>query len=391
MLAGMRSLLDRYLVTECLAPFGLSLTIFTFVLLMHRLLGLSDLVIAKGVPVAEVLWLLALAMPAVLPLLLPVSLLLAVLLAFGRLSSDSEITALRACGIGLGRNLRPVMVLSVAVLAVTAVVSLWAEPRATHALRAALYRTIKNRVSVTAQAGTFTELCEGITLYAEGLDNESSTLRGLFLYVNRPPARALWILARSGTVRAEQGGLLLDLVSGEIHQHPGRGAPYRRLFFDEYRVTVPLPSVTGEDPEVEEMATGEVFKKAASHQTDKATRLAKLELHRRLALPASCLVFGLLGAVLGLHHTRAGRSRSITVCLVVLVVYYVLLTGGRALGDRERLAPWLAMWLPNFLLSVVAGYAYLRKNREAPLPLEESLGRWVLRLRRLFPSTGESS
>lgn len=382
----MKALLDRYVISECVPPFALTLAVFTFVLLMHRLLGLSDLVIAKGVPVGEVLWLLALAVPAVLPLLLPVSLLLAVLLAFGRLSSDSEMTAMRASGIGLGHNLRPVLLLSACVLVFTAFVSLWAEPRATHALRAALYRTVKNRVSVTAGAGTFTELSDGITLYAEGVDDASSTLRGLFLHIDRPPARSLWVLAKSGTVRAAGAALLLDLSAGEIHQYGGPGSPYRRLFFDSYRVSVPLPSVGGEDPDAEELPTGEILRRARSPAGGKATRLARMELHRRLALPASCLVFGVLGAVLGLHHTRAGRSRSVTVCLLVLVAYYFLLTGGRALGDRGKLAPWLATWLPNLLLGAVAAYASLRKNREAPLPLEEALGRALARVRRFLPA-----
>ncbi|NTU59760.1 MAG: LPS export ABC transporter permease LptF [Deltaproteobacteria bacterium] len=384
----MKSLLDRYVISECLPPFGLSLAVFTFVLLMHRLLGLSDLVITKGVPVTEVLRLLGLALPAVLPLLLPLSLLLSVLLAFGRLSSDSEITAMRAGGVGLGRNLAPVVALSLFTLALTAVVSLWAEPISTRELKDAVYRTVKNRISVTATAGTFTQLSEGITLYAEGMNADTGELKGLFLYLDRPPAKALWILARSGSVRAEPQNLILDLETGEVHQYAGAGSPYRRLFFDRYRVTVPLPAVSGEDPEVEQLPTGEVFRRATAGVKGKATRLARMELHRRLALPFSCLVFGVLGATLGLHHSRAGRSRSVTVCLAVVIAYYVLLTGGRTLGDRGKIEPWLAMWLPNLALGAFAAYAFVRKNRERPLPLEELVGRALAGLRRLLPRPG---
>ena len=82
-------------------------------------------------------------------------------------------------------------------------------------------------------------------------------------------------------------------------------------------------------------------------------------MHRRLALPASCLVFGILGASLGLQHVRSGRSRGITVCIAVLLLHYALLTAGRALGARGLVAPELAMWVPNLLLAALAGFAFV--------------------------------
>ena len=98
-------------------------------------------------------------------------------------------------------------------------------------------------------------------------------------------------------------------------------------------------------------------------------------------MPASCLVFGLLGASLGVHHSRAGRGRAITVCLGVLLLYYSLLTTGKALGHRGAVPPELAMWLPNLVLAGLGLYAFARKNREAPLPFEEAAGRALERLR----------
>jgi lipopolysaccharide export system permease protein len=78
----------------------------------------------------------------------------------------------------------------------------------------------------------------------------------------------------------------------------------------------------------------------------------------------------------------------VTVCLAVLVIYYMLVTGGRTLGDRGKLAPWFAMWLPNLTLGAFSLFAFVRKNRETPLPLEEAIGRFLGRLRRLLPSSG---
>jgi lipopolysaccharide export system permease protein len=68
--------------------------------------------------------------------------------------------------------------------------------------------------------------------------------------------------------------------------------------------------------------------------------------------------------------------------LAVLLAFYALLTAGRAMGEKGVLAPELAMWMPDLVLGAVAAAAFVRKNREAPLPLEEILGRWLSRIRR---------
>jgi lipopolysaccharide export system permease protein len=375
----MRAVLDRYVISECLPTLGLSLSTFAFVLLMQRLLRLSDLVVAKGVPLIEVVRLLMLALPALLPLLLPVSLLLAVLLAMARLSADSEIIAMRACGVGLARNIRPVLALSSVVFVAAAVLSLWAQPVAARSFRSALYESIKSRLSVMTEEGVFTELSPGVTVYAERIDSDSGLLRNLFLHMESGSTRGAWIFAELGEIREVPAGLELVLSRGELHQRLGPDKPYRRLRFDTSRQVVPLPSATAESFEIEEASSRDLARKATSPPYDRA---ARMELHRRLAIPASCLIFGVLGVSLGVHHARSGKSRGIVVCIVVLFAYYALLTAGKALGHKGALPPELAMWLPDLALGGFAAYAFVRKNREAPLPLEEALARAFRRARR---------
>ena len=375
----MRRTLDRYLFTECLPTLALSVVVFSFVLLMHRLFKLSDMVVAKGVPLLEVARLLALALPALMPLLLPVSLLLAVLLAVGRMSADGEIVAMRASGVGLAENLRPVLVLSVLTLLLTAWTSLWAQPYAARTFKELLYQSVKNRIGLTTETGVFTELAQGVTVYAEELDADSNELRNLFLRVEKGIEGGVWILARSGAIHDAGGNLILDLKDGEMHQRAGPDRAYRVLRFRRYELRIPLPTATW-TAGAQETSTRDLWRQAyggVSGEPDEA----RLELNRRLALPFACLVFGVLGASLGLHHSRGGRSRGVSVCLVVLLAYYALLTVGQALGKKGALPPELAMWLPNLVLGALAAYAFVRKNREAPLPLEDHLGRWLGALR----------
>src|SRR5574340_988055 len=97
----MKKTLHRYIFKEITVPFLLGMATFTSVLLMGRLLKLADLVVAKGVPLASILRMVFYLLPYFCLVTIPMAFLLAVLLAFGRLSADSEVTAMKACGVGL--------------------------------------------------------------------------------------------------------------------------------------------------------------------------------------------------------------------------------------------------------------------------------------------------
>ncbi|EHP88425.1 permease YjgP/YjgQ family protein [Geobacter metallireducens RCH3] len=101
--ASMTSILFRYIFKETAVPFVLGMAVFTFVLLMGRLLKLAEMVFAKGVPFLDVCRLILYMLPSFLLVAIPMAFLLAVLLSFGRLSADSEVTAMKAGGLASDR------------------------------------------------------------------------------------------------------------------------------------------------------------------------------------------------------------------------------------------------------------------------------------------------
>lgn len=379
--------LDRYLITEFLPTFGLSLAVFSFVLLLQRLAKLFDLVATKGLPVSSVLELLALMFPTLLPLLLPISLLLSVLLAMGRLSSDSEITAMRSVGIGLSKNMKPVFLFSLAVFVLAAFTSLWVQPTSERRLRQALYDTLMNRINLSAEAGTFSQLSDGITLYAAGKGSKEGALKGIFLYSTQKPLENAVITAESGIIRSVGTGLALDLREVEIQQVT-KGGNLQRTRAAESRITIPVPSPAPQSLKEEELPTSTLFSQGYLTGSENDSRL---ELQKRIALPFSCIVLGLLGASLGLHHDRSGKSRGVVLCLMLVFVYYSLHTFGLTMGKNKRMDPWLAMWLPNFVMGALALYAFLRKNREKPLPFERAMGAAVEKIHSALSSLAGKS
>lgn len=370
--------LDRTVLSECAPSVLLALAVSTFALLMHRLLRLSDLVVAKGVPAAEVLGLLGLALPALLPLLIPISLLLGTALTAARLSGDGEVVAMRAAGVSLAANLRPVAGLAVLAAALTGAMSLWVQPHAAQAFRTAVQQSLRGRLDLAAEAGTFLRVAPGVTLHAGRVDGATGRLGDLFLEVRADGEPPRWVFARAGEARQEGDALTLVLEDGEIHQPGLAGEAYQVARFGRYRVRTALPAPSARaDPE--DGPTGELLRAALDGT---ASPRVRLELHHRLSLPVSCVALGLLGAVLGLQHRRTGRAWGAALAAAVLLAYYFVLTGARALGTRETVPPELASWAPCALTAAAAALAYARRSREGSLPGEAWLGLAWERVRR---------
>ena len=108
-------IIDRYILKELFHIFFLSIFVFTIVLMLNKVLQLTELVVNKGVPLLTVSKLILFLLPTFLIIILPVSVLVASIMTFSRLSTDSEIIVLKSSGISLYRLLYPVIILSIVV------------------------------------------------------------------------------------------------------------------------------------------------------------------------------------------------------------------------------------------------------------------------------------
>ena len=126
----MKRTLYRYLLKELAPVFFLGLVGFTFILLTGRILQLTELFVNKGVPLGYILKLLSFLLPSFLSLTIPMATLLSVMLVFNRLSSDNEVTALKASGISLYQMMPPVLVFAFFAFLATTLLALYAVPKA---------------------------------------------------------------------------------------------------------------------------------------------------------------------------------------------------------------------------------------------------------------------
>src|SRR5919108_1430914 len=139
------SIIDRYVIRQVLMPFLLGLLVFTFIFIIPVMMDYAEQLVAKGVPAAVVASLMVRLIPQALAITLPMSLLLALLVAFGRLSADREFVALQACGVSLLRLLRPVGLIAMSAWAATSYVLIVSVPDANQSYREIVFNIAAQR------------------------------------------------------------------------------------------------------------------------------------------------------------------------------------------------------------------------------------------------------
>lgn len=359
----MRTILHRYIFREVSAPFLLGLIVFTSVLLMSRLLKLADMVVGNGVSIADILLLLLYLMPSFCAVTIPMSYLLAVLLAFGRLSGDSEITAMKSVGMGLSGLLPPVLFTAFLAWAATTFMTVTALPWGQTAFKQHLQKIIESRARLDLKAGVFNDQFPGIVMFVSKFDREAGTMEGIIVHDEREGEVPSTVFATRGQITREPGthSVHLHLSDGSIHREmPNLG--YRLATFADYDLLLNFgkqlntPLLDEKTMTLTELRQNMRYPLSAKLRSD-----IQIEYHRRLALPWACFIFALIGIPFGIQNRRSGKSAGFAVSIGVFTLYYILLTAGTALTERGLIPAILGEWLPNLVL-IFPGIYLVRKT-----------------------------
>lgn len=374
-------IIRRYLFKEIVGSFLLSLFIFTFVLLLERIMQLVELVVSRGVSVADIVMLFLYILPSFLTLTVPMSFLLSILLAFGRLSSDSEVIAMKASGLSFYQMLIPVSLLSGVTYGLTLYLMIYALPWGNQSFRVKVFDIASGKATTGLKERVFNDDFDGIVLYVNKVKDSGSGMEGVFIYDQREK-EGYTILAREGGIASDPKAMTVTmrLKNGEIHQ-AGEGSYYNRIAFATYDLRLNFKG-SGSDKKGEiskgdrEMTISDLSGKIAEMKGKGGdSRPYQLELQKKFSIPFACIVFGLIGAPLGIQSRRGGRAWGFSLSLAIFLIYYVSLTGGESLGDKGVISPFLAMWAPNIVFLGMGLYLTVKTARESPLAISIWLDR----------------
>jgi LPS export ABC transporter permease LptF/LPS export ABC transporter permease LptG len=395
-------LLDRYIVREMLAPSAIGLLVFTFVLLIDQIPRLLAVLVARSADLATILRVFLNLLPSIFAVTIPMAFLLGVLLAFGRMASDSEIVALRAVGVSPLRLVAPVMMLAAAMTTVTFYVNAVALPAANQAHRELVFSLVVSKARTDVRARTFTDsLLPGrMMLYVQDIEPDTGRWKNLLIHDTRDFREPKLILARTGELVVDRADQVARIALGPGSQHsffPFDPRQYSRTSFSSMGWDLPVDEFFPDRKKLllakgdREMTLLELTDKIEQLRAEGRARPEwgrfAVEWHKKFALPAACLVFGVLGLALSLGSRKEARSSAFALSIAVIFIYYVLIRLGEQAGDTGLMSPWLSMWGANLVLGALALGLLFLNHREAafdPLDPAHYLG-FVPRVRRHVP------
>ncbi len=405
--------ITTYILKELSGPCLLGLLIFTFVLLMEKVLDLIELVINKGVSLKAVLELILYIMPSFLVLTIPMAVLVATLTAFGRLSTDSEITAMKASGISLYTMFVPVMIFALGAMLITFVVYAEVLPWGNHNFRVALYDLARKKASIGLKEHVFNSAFRGLVIYVDEIFDADNSFTGVMISDSRDEENPQTIFAKKGMLITDEQALqvILRLEDGTIHPKTiTNPLKYQMVEFPVLDILLILQAREGKDtlniprtdrdmrlPQLarqyfilkQEEDQSETYRRTPS-ETEGVSWIENIirylqvsfvllwesvsphgrlsspylvEIHKRFSIPFACIIFGLIGTPLGIQSRRTGKSGGYAISLVLLLIYYIFISAGEGLGDGGKLPVLLAVWTPNILLGITGLVLLIRMAR----------------------------
>ncbi len=360
---GLQTILDRYIFRELLSPFLISLGALCFVMLTRELLRLVELLISKGVAFLSVVKVFAHLLPSFLVLTLPIAGIIASITAFGRLSFDKELVAMRAAGLSLVRLSHPVLVFALLVFGLTLVLSQWGQPWTNTNLKKVALNLLRDELILELERGVFNETIPKMVIYVPETRSEQG-LTGIFVSDDRNPDDPRVIVAQQYFVMTDpkSNQVALRLVNGVIHSRPDNVEQYHKVSFSTYDLKMNFNENlygTGEHSSIEAVRA----RLDQSGWKDPSALRRLMEHYKDLAFPTASLVFCILGVPVGIVSKRSGRMGGFAVGVLVIVIYYVLNVACEFLVTTVIIPPFAGAWLPNALFLVATVIWFLNMNR----------------------------
>jgi len=367
-------ILDRYVLREMTSTFLVGIGAFTIVLLLDKIIRFTELIVIKGVEIWVALRLFFFLLPSFLTLTIPMATLLATLTTFGRMASDKEITAMKTSGISIYRLLFPPLLFASAAFILNLFLSVYVMPWGYHGFKNLLFQIARSHASVGLREGVFNSDFGDFILYVRNIKREGRLLEGILLSDSRTKESLKVVVARKGELVHEAEGMktILRLSNGSVHfTFPKNPALYRELSFDRYELEIDFGRFSANPlerkKEDREMTFSELLSKIRDKEKARTHPHYATEFHKKFSIPFASFIFVLTATPVGIHVRRSGRLSGFSLSLALALIYYLLFVLGETLGDRGRISPALAVWIPNLLLGGIGvGLLFLEAKEKWP-------------------------
>ena len=368
-------ILTRYILREVVSHALIGAAVFTFVLFTRDLGRILELVVRNSAPLPSIAEVFFFTVPVALTYTIPMGVLVGILIGLSRLAADSEITAMRASGLGVWTFLRIISFFVIVAWLLALANSVYLAPRSLAELGKLQDNLKGSQASFEVQPRVFYEGFPKTVLYVQDVKAMSggAVWKGVFLADLSDPAAPRISLAREGLL-VSQGADRLDLhlTNGSTHEtDPKNPDQYQISTFDTTDIPLQVPMSQGaqehEPTSLHEMKIGDLLRTART--ADPVTRRWNLiEFHNRLALPTACIVLALVGIPLGLSSKKGGKSSGFVLTILLVFLYYSVSLIGVSFAKQGTLPPAAGVWLADFVF-LVGGIFLLWQSERRPIEL----------------------
>jgi lipopolysaccharide export system permease protein len=394
--------LDLYLLKQIMPTLLVTLLVAAIILLLERLLRLLDIAVGNGVSTLVVFQMLFNLIPHYIGLALPAALFLGVLLAFRKLSSQSELDAIQSSGVGLSRFIRPAVLLGLLIMMVNLVLVGYLQPLSRYAYRVILFNVTSGVLESGIGEGVFMDLPNGYTLRVEQSRGAGRELYGVFAHQQKKDGTIVTLTAKRGELftGGPDQATSLRLYAGNRSEWSPGATSASTVSFDAFDWPLNLQDLIrfrirgGDERELtlSELLHGYVKNMGGTQAglngapTDPAVLREDLvspaaiaaELHGRIVFSLSILFLPMLAAPLGIMAHRASKSFGLVLGLLVLVVYHKVLEFSEAYATVGGVPPGLALWLPFALFIAGTSYLFLKTEIVAgATPMQRLEDQWT--------------
>ena len=352
-------IIDRYIFRE-IGGVWLAITLVLLLIFAgNQLVSLFNAVVEGNLIGKQVLILLVLSLIDNLALLLPFAFFIAILVALGRMHKDSEMIALAACGIGIGRLLKSIFVFAVALAVITGSLSLLLSPWAEYKIQ----RLKDEAKSVTEiggiPVGTFrsfsTDAGEGV-FYVEKVDPKEGRLKEVFVQIpGELPLQQNVIAAEGGYQQTNDktGQRYLILENGIRYEGIPGQANFHIIQFEQHAVRIDARH-SYRDPRLRAIPSNQLF------GSDNLEEIA--ELQWRLAIPFSVIPLALLAVPLSRTSPRQGRYSRLFSAILIYIIYANMLGVARTWLEKGDTPSFLGLWWVHGLMLLYVAFEVGRQS-----------------------------
>ncbi|MFW5982121.1 MAG: LptF/LptG family permease, partial [Halanaerobiaceae bacterium] len=350
----------KYIFKELLTPLIFGTAAFTGIFIGTDLLfELINYYTKYGVNIFTLIQLFFLNLPAIIVITFPMATLLGTIMAFGRLSGDSEVTALRAGGVSIYKIVTPAIIIGLLMTFITIGINEFLVPRANYLNEQIIqeFRQVQRRPRT--QNNLFLPSTDSrgrpdFFLYTTRFDADNGSMDDVIFqeFQDGEPAqiieaeRAIW--GEDGSWRFFNGRII-HLTAG------GRIPAFEFAEFIDTPLNYQPEQISQLNKKISDMSYSELKEVIAfEKQQGKNVNDKLIELYQRISIPFANFIFALLAAVLGIQPQRSGGSATgMGISIAVIFVYYTIMTVGSALGEQGAIPPFLGAWIQNFIFFFV--------------------------------------